>query len=117
MSGSSAAPASAPTTRIGRLGQGLENGLINAVFGVMMLLPVIEILSRKVFGRGITGSAAVVQNLTLWAGFLGALLCTREDKHLSLSTAELLPAGRPRAYARIFTHSVAAATEWVKIRA
>lgn len=109
VSGTSAAPAPLPETRVGRAAQTLENGLINAVFGLMMLLPVVEILSRKLFGRGITGSAAVVQNLTLWAGFLGALLCTRESKHLSLSTAELLPAGRPREYARVFTHSVAAA--------
>jgi tripartite ATP-independent transporter DctM subunit len=84
-----------------------EEGLINLVFLVMSALPVLEVLSRKIIGRGITSSQTIVQNLTLWAGFLGALLATREGKHLSLSTAELLPEGRPRRAARVFTHAVA----------
>lgn len=85
-----------------------EDGLICVVFAVMTLLPLLEVLSRKLRGEGLPGSASVVQHLTLWAAFLGALLCTRERAHLSLSTAELLPEGLPRQSARVFTHTVAA---------
>ena len=73
----------------------------------MTALPLLEILLRKTIGQGIPSSSQIVQHFTLWAGFLGALLASREDKHLSLSTAELLPAGTPRRIARFFTHVVA----------
>ncbi len=37
----------------------------------MVLLPLLEILSRLVFSRGIPASGPIVQNLTLWVAFLG----------------------------------------------
>jgi C4-dicarboxylate transporter, DctM subunit len=87
----------------------VEDALINLVLLVMIALPIGEILVRKTLGQSITSASIVVQHLTLWAAFLGALLCTREGRHLSLSTAELLPEGKPREIARVFTHSIAAA--------
>lgn len=87
----------------------VEDGTINAVFLVMGCLPVLQIIVRKLFGASIPGAQPIVQHLTLWAAFLGALLATREGKQLSLSTAELLPEGNPRKYAKLFTHTVAAA--------
>jgi C4-dicarboxylate transporter, DctM subunit len=85
-----------------------EEGFLNLVFALMVLLPVAAILLRVV-GLGFSGAISVVQHLTLWIGFLGALLCTRDGHHLSLSTAELLPEER-RKWAKIFTHAIAAAT-------
>lgn len=87
-----------------------EDGLISLVVLVMTALPVASMIFRGLFGGGIPGSQTIVQHLTLWAAFLGALLTTREGKHLSLSTAELLPAGRPRRLSKLFTHTVAAGT-------
>lgn len=74
----------------------------------MALLTVTEVLGRKLFNAGIPGSASIVHHLTMWAGFLGALLATREGRHLALSTAELLPEGRIRDLSRFFTWTVAA---------
>jgi tripartite ATP-independent transporter DctM subunit len=88
--------------------RGFEDGLINTVFAVMAGLPVLQIIVRKLLGEDIPGAQAIVQHLTLWAGFLGALLATREGKQLSLSTAELLPAGKPRAAAKLYAHAIAA---------
>ena len=39
------------------------------------------------------GGADSVQQLTLWLAFVGGLVATREDKHLTLSTAELFGEG------------------------
>ncbi|MBI4821667.1 MAG: TRAP transporter large permease subunit [Deltaproteobacteria bacterium] len=107
-----------------RIGHAVENGLVNLVFLVMGALPVIEILARLLIGRGIPGSASIVQHLTLWAAFLGAMLATREHRHLSLSTAEVLPAGKARMLASVFTDSVSAAVTalvayaaWVMVKA
>ncbi|MBW2317971.1 MAG: TRAP transporter large permease subunit [Deltaproteobacteria bacterium] len=38
------------------------------------------------FRTGITGATEYVQHLTLWIGFLGAMLATREGKHLRIAT-------------------------------
>lgn len=86
-----------------------EEALVNVSLLIMVLLPIGEILLRKTIGQSITGGAAIVGHLTLWVAFLGALLCTREGRHLSLSTAELLPEGRPRELSKVFTHAIAAA--------
>lgn len=69
------------------------------------LLPVIELAARGLFDSGIPGSTGYVQNLTLWIAFLGAMAASRENAHLSLATAEMLPAAWKRP-ARIFTSAV-----------
>jgi TRAP-type C4-dicarboxylate transport system permease small subunit len=52
--------------------------LILALF-LMALIPVVELLGRALFRTGITGATEYLQHLTLWIGFLGAMLATRED--------------------------------------
>ena len=60
---------------------------------VMALLPIAEIASRRLFGRGIPASGPVVQHLTLWVGFLGAAIAAREGKLLALATGTFIPQG------------------------
>jgi tripartite ATP-independent transporter DctM subunit len=84
-----------------------EDYFMNAIFLVMAALPLAEIVVRKTIGGGIPSSFSIVQHLTLWAGFLGALLASREGRHLQLSTAELLPEGKPREVAHLFAYTVA----------
>jgi C4-dicarboxylate transporter, DctM subunit len=85
------------------------NVAVIAVVLAMIALPVASIIGRRFFGQAILGSAVLVQHLTLWVGFLGALLATRFGEHLHLSTLEMLPAGWPRRAAVVFTRSVSAA--------
>jgi C4-dicarboxylate transporter DctM subunit len=59
--------------------------------GVMVVLPMIEVFGRRLFGVGVPGSVLVVQNLTLWVAFLGAILAARRGQLLALSSALLLP--------------------------
>lgn len=63
-----------------------ENALAAAALVLMAFLPVLEIVLRTFFGAGIPGNSGYVQNLTLWVGFLGAMIASRERRHLSLST-------------------------------
>ncbi|OEU49990.1 MAG: hypothetical protein BA861_01690 [Desulfobacterales bacterium S3730MH5] len=59
----------------------------------MALIPVVEFVGRTWFSVGIAGATDYVQHLTLWIGFLGAMLATREGKHLKIAAAaEWLPA-------------------------
>ncbi len=73
--------------RLAAWGRGAENVLVAAALLAMAILPVLEMVLRTLFGTGLPGSAGYVQNLTLWVGFLGAMLASRERRHLSLSTA------------------------------
>src|SRR5262249_8073801 len=83
--------------------------LVGALF-LATLLPLIDAAGRPLGGFHITGSATYVQQLTLWLAFVGGLVATRERKHLTLSTAELLGDGIARQVAEVFACSVAAAT-------
>ena len=59
--------------------------LIIALF-LMALIPVVELVGRALFRTGIVGATEYLQHLTLWIGFLGAMLATREGKHLRIAT-------------------------------
>ncbi|HTP25112.1 MAG TPA: hypothetical protein VMK12_05550, partial [Anaeromyxobacteraceae bacterium] len=66
----------------------LEGAAVGVLLIAMIALPAGETLARRLLGRGLTGSGILVQHITLWVGFLGALLATGREKHLALATAE-----------------------------
>ncbi len=82
---------------IAGLGRRIEDSTAAAALLLMALLPVLELGLRTVFGAGIPGSVSYVQNLTLWVGFLGAVVASRQGRHLALTVegVRLLPE-RPR---------------------
>lgn len=65
-----------------------ENGSLVLALVLMALIPVIELLGRSWFKTGIVGAADYLRHLTLWTGFLGAALATRQKKHLKIAAAE-----------------------------
>ena len=85
----------------------IEDGLSVFLLGAMVLLPLAEIVVRQV-GTGIPGALPFEQHLTLWIAFLGAALAAREGRLLALATGNLLPEGRFRAVAAVFTGGVSA---------
>ncbi len=72
----------------------------------MVALPTLAAIVRRVSGASLPGAAVYTQHLTLWIGFLGALLATAQGKHLALSTADMLPPGRARVFARSYGHAL-----------
>ena len=86
-------------------GVGLFVGLLALV---MVALPVVQAIARKVADTEIPSASVIVQHLTLWIGFLGALLAAGTGKHLALSTVEAIPKGWPRRVASLFTRVMAA---------
>jgi len=50
-------------------------------------LPVSELLLRNLLDFGIAGATVIRINLTLWVGFLGAMLASRRGQHLSISAS------------------------------
>ena len=86
----------------------LENAVAIAILVAMTMLPLIEIASRIIIGRGISGSIVVVQNFTLWITLLGAALASRSERLLALSTQRFLPVHTQR-FVKIFTSAIAVA--------
>ena len=83
--------------------------MLVAAFLVSMALPLIDALGRPFGGFAVPGSATYRAQLTLWLAFLGGLLATREQRHLTLSTAEAIGHASVRGAARLFASAVAAA--------
>ncbi len=103
------ADSAGPQRSDGGHGTRAEGLLVTAILLCMTALPVAQALARKLFHADLAGAAVYVQHGTLWVGFFGALLATGQGKHLGLSVAELLPAGKPRLFARVFSAMVTTA--------
>lgn len=88
------------------VGSKLVRGLQRAediVLGVLLLLmafiPAVELVARRWFRTGIPGSTDYLRHLTLWVGFLGAMVATRHRRHLGLAAPlERLPERVRRAF-------------------
>ena len=63
----------------------LEDLGVVVILGLMAVLPVMEVIARELFATSITGSIVTVQHLTLWIGFTGAMLASREGRLLTLA--------------------------------
>jgi TRAP-type C4-dicarboxylate transport system permease small subunit len=85
-----------------------ENALLTGSLGLMMILPLAEVILRRVFGASISGVNSFTQHLTLLAGMLGAAVAAREDRLLSFSALESALSMRLRPPVHFFNHAVAA---------
>ena len=95
------ASAASPSTHVdvappveSRLGRAVT-WFITATISLMVILPMAQTAAR-LLKSGIASASSWTQHLTLWVGFLGAILATVAGQHLSLSTGTLIPAGKPR---------------------
>ncbi|NVM21593.1 MAG: TRAP transporter large permease subunit [Desulfobacterales bacterium] len=64
-----------------------EDAVLAVALLLMALIPVVELVGRTWFSAGIAGATEYLRHLTLWIGFLGAMLATREGKHLKIAAA------------------------------
>ncbi|MEO6036391.1 MAG: TRAP transporter large permease subunit [Verrucomicrobiota bacterium] len=84
-----------------------ENLLIAIALAILMLLPLAEILLRKGFHGGISGSTAFQQHLVLIIGLLGGMFAARDGRLLALSTLTNFLKGGWQTFARIFSSGFA----------
>ena len=93
-----------------------EDTLAVVIFAAMTLLPVIETTTRLFSTNGIPASQVLVQHFTLWIGFLGAILATRQNKLLALTREPLFDeAEKPHLgkwIAKVTTFLVLVALTW-----
>ncbi len=100
----------APAARAGSrswLRQG-ENYLLSLVLTTMMVLPLAEIVLRKLFHFGIANSTALVQHLTLLVSMLGGAMAARDNRLLAMSPVPTLLKGKVKIAAALLSNSAAA---------
>jgi len=100
-----AAAAATPAPAQSRVGP--DGWVLVVALALATLLPLSDALGRPL-GFHISGSAAYLQQVTLWLTFVGGLVATRHRTHLTLSTAELLQSDRARRMAGLLAACVAA---------
>ena len=84
-----------------------EDSVLLLALLALVGLPLAEIVLRRFFATGISGSAALVQHLTLIISMLGAAVAARDSRLLSLATSTFVK-GRARFVAGIVSGSAAA---------
>jgi tripartite ATP-independent transporter DctM subunit len=90
-----------------------ENLAVTLVLAVMIAIPLADIVCRKLSLRGLAGSAALVQHLTLLVGVIGGAIAARDNRLLSLSAAKSFLKGRWLSAAKVLSGGVAAAVSVV----
>ena len=85
-----------------------ENLLVALALAALMLLPLVEIVGRKLFHGGLNGGSALQQHLVLIIGLLGGMFAARDRRLLSLSTLTNFLKGRWQTFARVFSSAFAA---------
>jgi C4-dicarboxylate transporter, DctM subunit len=85
-----------------------EEILLTLVLLAMVLIPIAEIVLRRLGTTGISGSTALVQHGTLLVGMIGAAVAARERRLLALATASFLR-GRGRRIAVLVASGFGAA--------
>src|SRR5438132_4455978 len=105
-SGVELSPAATPSRSIaGRI----EDYATCVALFLIVLLPLAEIVLRRLMGVGISGSTTIVQHLTLVISMLGAALAARESRLLSLATTTFF-SERTRRITSILAGAIAACT-------
>ncbi len=98
----------------------LEDAVLVAFVGVLVLLASVQIVLRNFFDSGIAWGDPLLRVLVLWVGLLGAMAASRDDRHISvdvlsgaLSPMRLLLA---RACTNLFAAAVAAVVAYHSVR-
>ena len=73
-----------PWDRLDEIVGRLEQYLLAALLGLMILVAFLQIILRNFFTTGVSWGDPLVRYLVLWVGFIGASLAVREGKHINI---------------------------------
>ncbi|MBN2451207.1 MAG: TRAP transporter large permease subunit [Lentisphaeria bacterium] len=99
----------AALTRVVHVLTSVENGLLALTLGLMMIVPLAEVVLRRTVRIGIANASGWVQHLVLLSGMLGGALAARQGRMLCMSALPSVLKGRWRTAADVFSGSVSVA--------
>lgn len=80
-------------TRAARIGLALENAVLVALLGFLIVFSFAQIVLRNVFSVGVTWGDGLTRVVVLWLALLGALAASRDGRHIRMNAlAQWLPA-------------------------
>ena len=62
----------------------VEDSILVGLLLLMIVMAVLQILLRDLFGTGIVWSDILVRILVLWVGFAGAMVASRQGRHINI---------------------------------
>lgn len=106
----------AGTDQLLRLTRLLEDGVLVVLLATMIGLAISQILLRNLFGGGLAWADPLLRILVLWVGLAGAMVATREDRHIAIDALTRWLSPRMQLLARVivdvFTALVCALIAW-----
>ena len=72
-------------TRAARVGLALENALLVALLGFLIVFSFAQIVLRNVFSIGFTWGDGLTRVIVLWLALLGALAASRDGRHIRMN--------------------------------
>lgn len=72
------------TVRASRCVRWLEDAILSVLLLGMVLLAVAQIVLRNVFASGVLWGDELLRILLLWLALVGAMIASREDRHISI---------------------------------
>jgi TRAP-type C4-dicarboxylate transport system permease small subunit len=72
-------------TRAARIGLALENAVLVALLGFLIVFSFVQIVLRNVFSIGVTWGDGLTRIVVLWLALLGALAASRDGKHIRMN--------------------------------
>lgn len=79
----------------------IEDGLLVFLLGAMIVLAGMQIILRNAFETGFTESDDLLRVLVLWVGMVGAVVATRERRHISIDILTRYLSDKNRQYVEI----------------
>jgi TRAP-type transport system small permease protein len=79
-------------TRAARIGVALENAVLVALLGFLIVFSFLQIVLRNVFSIGVSWGDGLTRVVVLWLALLGALAASRDGRHIRMNAlAQWLP--------------------------
>jgi TRAP-type C4-dicarboxylate transport system permease small subunit len=77
----------------------LEDAILVGLLLLMISMAVTQIFLRNLFEAGIIWSDVMVRILVLWVGLIGAMVASRQDKHITIDILDRYMPERAKVYA------------------
>jgi TRAP-type C4-dicarboxylate transport system permease small subunit len=111
------APAAGAYGRAERIGRAVETALLGIALSVLIGLAALQIIMRDGFNSGFGWVDEVLRILVLWVGMLGAVVASREHRHLAVDVVSHYLSVRSRRRVLIavdaFTTAICFMLAWV----
>ena len=86
--------------RFQRLIEHVEDSILVGLLLLMIFMAVLQILLRDLFATGIVWSDVLVRILVLWVGLVGAMVASRQGRHINIDIMDRYLSERAKIVAR-----------------